>query len=153
MLRQPGSYLNKSSYLRNNFLSFYAPAFLDLRHLHSRTSPPFQHYLQLRLSNPQILGSKSMTDKNAFSPSVVEAIAGFTAGVISTLCFHPLDLIKTRLQGMTFSQDAQLSPLISIAIAMRRESELTSVGKTSSGSAILVSNRQLLEGDLMDIPK
>ncbi|KAJ9242777.1 hypothetical protein DTO166G5_532 [Paecilomyces variotii] len=39
-----------------------------------------------------------MTDKNAFSPSVVEAIAGFTAGVISTLCFHPLDLIKTRLQ-------------------------------------------------------
>lgn len=43
-----------------------------------------------------------MTDKNAFSPSVVEAIAGFTAGVISTLCFHPLDLIKTRLQGMAY---------------------------------------------------
>lgn len=41
-----------------------------------------------------------MTDKNVLSPSVVEAIAGFTAGVISTLCFHPLDLIKTRLQGM-----------------------------------------------------
>lgn len=31
--------------------------------------------------------------------SGVETAAGFTAGVVSTLVFHPLDVIKTRLQG------------------------------------------------------
>lgn len=40
-----------------------------------------------------------MNDKNAFSPSLVETIAGFTAGVVSTLAVHPLDIVKTRLQG------------------------------------------------------
>jgi solute carrier family 25 folate transporter 32 len=43
-----------------------------------------------------------MTDNNALSTPVVETIAGFTAGVISTLCLHPLDLIKTRLQGIIY---------------------------------------------------
>lgn len=40
-----------------------------------------------------------MNDKNALSPSLVETIAGFTAGVVSTLAVHPLDIVKTRLQG------------------------------------------------------
>ncbi|KAL2002645.1 hypothetical protein VTN02DRAFT_6315 [Thermoascus thermophilus] len=39
-----------------------------------------------------------MTDKNVLASSWVESIAGFTAGVVSTVCLHPLDLIKTRLQ-------------------------------------------------------
>ncbi|BCS17956.1 putative mitochondrial folate carrier protein Flx1 [Aspergillus puulaauensis] len=39
-----------------------------------------------------------MTRKDDLSPSAVEAIAGFTAGIATTLCLHPLDLIKTRLQ-------------------------------------------------------
>ncbi|KAL2816379.1 mitochondrial carrier domain-containing protein [Aspergillus cavernicola] len=39
-----------------------------------------------------------MTGKDGFSSSVVETIAGFTAGIATTLCLHPLDLIKTRLQ-------------------------------------------------------
>ncbi|KAL4976186.1 mitochondrial carrier domain-containing protein [Aspergillus desertorum] len=39
-----------------------------------------------------------MTGKDGFSPSMVETIAGFTAGIATTLCLHPLDLIKTRLQ-------------------------------------------------------
>ncbi|OJJ43720.1 hypothetical protein ASPZODRAFT_135728 [Penicilliopsis zonata CBS 506.65] len=39
-----------------------------------------------------------MTDKDALSLSFVETVAGFTAGVVSTLCLHPLDLVKTRLQ-------------------------------------------------------
>ena len=43
-----------------------------------------------------------MTNNNALSTPVVETIAGFTAGVISTLCLHPLDLIKTRLQGIIY---------------------------------------------------
>ena len=41
-----------------------------------------------------------MTGQDGLSPSFVETIAGFTAGIVSTLCLHPLDLIKTRLQGM-----------------------------------------------------
>ncbi|KAJ5675883.1 hypothetical protein N7462_008780 [Penicillium macrosclerotiorum] len=39
-----------------------------------------------------------MTDKNGLPSSFVETVAGFTAGVASTLCLHPLDLVKTRLQ-------------------------------------------------------
>jgi hypothetical protein len=31
-------------------------------------------------------------------PSVVESVAGFSAGVISCLTVHPLDLLKNRLQ-------------------------------------------------------
>lgn len=42
---------------------------------------------------------KFMTGKDGLSSSVVETVAGFTAGVASTLCVHPLDLVKTRLQG------------------------------------------------------
>ena len=40
-----------------------------------------------------------MTGKDGLSSSVVETVAGFTAGVVSTLVVHPLDLVKTRLQG------------------------------------------------------
>ncbi|PKY06890.1 mitochondrial carrier [Aspergillus campestris IBT 28561] len=39
-----------------------------------------------------------MTGQDGLSSSSVETIAGFTAGIVSTLCLHPLDLIKTRLQ-------------------------------------------------------
>lgn len=31
---------------------------------------------------------------------VIEAVAGFTAGLLNTLVVHPLDVIKTRLQGI-----------------------------------------------------
>ncbi|KAH8821503.1 mitochondrial carrier protein-like protein [Xylogone sp. PMI_703] len=40
-----------------------------------------------------------MTDNHArLSPALVETIAGLTAGSVSTLAVHPLDVIKTRLQ-------------------------------------------------------
>lgn len=43
-----------------------------------------------------------MENKNGGVKSLVpgvETTAGFTAGLVSTLVFHPLDVIKTRLQG------------------------------------------------------
>ena len=40
-----------------------------------------------------------MSNNNALPPSLVETIAGLTAGVVTTLVVHPLDIIKTRLQG------------------------------------------------------
>ncbi|KAI9810965.1 MAG: hypothetical protein M1827_005696 [Pycnora praestabilis] len=36
-----------------------------------------------------------MSDKDALPPALIETIAGFTAGVISTLAVHPLDVVKT----------------------------------------------------------
>ncbi|KAF2157912.1 mitochondrial carrier [Myriangium duriaei CBS 260.36] len=32
------------------------------------------------------------------SPSLIESVAGFTAGIVSTLAVHPFDVVKTRLQ-------------------------------------------------------
>lgn len=40
-----------------------------------------------------------MTSKTQHSQPLAEAVAGFTAGVVSTLVAHPLDVLKTRLQG------------------------------------------------------
>jgi Mitochondrial carrier protein len=41
-----------------------------------------------------------MNDNHArLSPALVETIAGLSAGTISTLAVHPLDVIKTRLQS------------------------------------------------------
>ena len=40
-----------------------------------------------------------MPDYKSLPQPLIESIAGFVAGVASTLVAHPLDLIKTRLQG------------------------------------------------------
>lgn len=35
----------------------------------------------------------------SFSMAANQAIAGLTAGALSTLTLHPVDLVKTKLQG------------------------------------------------------
>lgn len=40
-----------------------------------------------------------MSDNNALPQPLIESVAGFVAGVASTLVAHPLDVIKTRLQS------------------------------------------------------
>lgn len=42
--------------------------------------------------------------KSTISASVVESVAGFSAGVVSCLAAHPLDLLKNRLQLNTRSR-------------------------------------------------
>jgi hypothetical protein len=40
-----------------------------------------------------------MTRSFTSSPGLDQALAGFGAGFVATATLHPLDLIKTRLQG------------------------------------------------------
>jgi primary-amine oxidase len=42
--------------------------------------------------------------KSTLSASVIESLAGFSAGVVSCLAAHPLDLLKNRLQLNTQSR-------------------------------------------------
>ena len=42
--------------------------------------------------------------RSALSASLVESVAGFSAGVVSCLAAHPLDLLKNRLQLNTTSR-------------------------------------------------
>ncbi|KAF2654253.1 mitochondrial folate carrier protein-like protein Flx1 [Lophiostoma macrostomum CBS 122681] len=51
---------------------------------------------------PPIEGNKGPN----ISPSVVESVAGFSAGVVSCLTVHPLDLLKNRLQRKLNTQTA-----------------------------------------------
>ncbi|KAI9881398.1 MAG: hypothetical protein M1830_003405 [Pleopsidium flavum] len=46
-----------------------------------------------------------MSTNNALPPSLIETIAGFTAGVVSTLAVHPLDVVKTRLQARDIARN------------------------------------------------
>lgn len=47
-----------------------------------------------------------MTD-SALPQHFIETIAGFVAGIASTLVAHPLDLVKTRLQGKNLPSDTE----------------------------------------------
>ena len=41
----------------------------------------------------------STSNRHGLRPASIETIAGLSAGLVSTLVVHPLDIIKTRLQG------------------------------------------------------
>ncbi|OLL25778.1 putative mitochondrial carrier [Neolecta irregularis DAH-3] len=57
-----------------------------------------------------------------FSPAAEQAIAGLAAGAASTLCMHPLDLIKTRMQVQTASSSRYSSVISSLREHMRQGS-------------------------------
>lgn len=63
-----------------------------------------------------------MTGQDGLSPSFVETIAGFTAGIASTLSLHPLDLVKTRLQGIFPGEACNSETTANIAIVDRSSS-------------------------------
>lgn len=62
---------------------------LEVNRTHQPPTAPNQH------ADSQHQGRQP---SNAVSPSLVESVAGFSAGVVSTLVVHPFDIIKTRLQ-------------------------------------------------------
>ncbi|KAH0543344.1 hypothetical protein FGG08_002300 [Glutinoglossum americanum] len=58
-----------------------------------------------------------MSNNNALPSSLVETIAGLTAGVVTTLVVHPLDIIKTRLQGKYRFPLPQIPPQDALAVS------------------------------------
>ena len=69
----------------------------------------------------------------SLSPSLVESVAGFTAGVVSTLAVHPFDIVKTRLQ---IEQNERSRPGGSLKVMRRIASE---GGGTRSVSGVVQS--------------
>lgn len=55
------------------------------------------HPHKMSPANPPIATRKD--DGLGLPSMVVETVSGLTAGLLSTICVHPLDLIKTRLQS------------------------------------------------------
>jgi len=90
-----------------------------------------------------------MTDK-ALPQPVVDTIAGFVAGVASTLITHPLDLVKTRLQGrnpprgshtyrVEFTEKIQLIGTLHLSLAALSALYVRLLGtKVSSQDSIVV---------------
>ncbi|KAI9824807.1 MAG: hypothetical protein M1826_007229 [Phylliscum demangeonii] len=91
------------------------------------------------LSSPSSSSSTTTTTTTATattpsrtgSSALVEATAGFSSGVISTLVCHPLDVIKTRLQVDRSPTAAQFGNSLAIA---RRIVRLEGGGGSSGGS-------------------
>jgi solute carrier family 25 folate transporter 32 len=42
----------------------------------------------------------TVTKDAGLSPALVETVAGLSAGSMATLIVHPLDIVKTRMQGI-----------------------------------------------------
>ncbi|KAF2841731.1 mitochondrial folate carrier protein Flx1 [Patellaria atrata CBS 101060] len=62
---------------------------------------------------PRVYPTIDGKPSSSLSPSIVESIAGFSAGVMATLAVHPFDVLKTRLQ---LDQNYQSKPGESIRI-------------------------------------
>lgn len=72
-------------------------------HTHGSWSPP-ENAQVINATVPQTMprALPPIEGKNGnninISPSIIESAAGFSAGVVSCLTVHPLDLLKNRLQ-------------------------------------------------------
>lgn len=51
-----------------------------------------------------VANKRQSAPQSTLSASVIESVAGFSAGVVSCLAAHPLDLLKNRLQLNTTSR-------------------------------------------------
>jgi len=76
------------------------------------------------------------------SPSIVESVAGFTAGLVSTLVVHPFDVVKTRLQ---LKQNAKARPgdswrvIREIAQEAKLEAQMEGLGRKTGVSNVVQS--------------
>lgn len=67
------------------------------------------------LSKPSLMGPTRVTSSQSTSsqsPAVIHfrhLVAGISGGVTSALVLHPLDLIKIRFQGKTFTSVSRIN--------------------------------------------
>jgi hypothetical protein len=83
-LASPKTSLGNSSESRNELLTII--------HVNiSKVSPQLKHMALAEASLP----------KNSQWAAFEQLFAGISAGVVTTICTHPLDLIKTRMQSVS----------------------------------------------------
>jgi len=75
------------------------------------------------------------------SPSLIESVAGFSAGIVSTLAVHPFDIVKTRLQidQSERSRAGGSLRVIRKIVEEARAENATAGGKRSNGGANVTS--------------
>ena len=65
----------------------------------------------LKSNMPRVVPPIDGKPSNTLSPSLVETVAGFSAGIVATLAVHPFDVLKTRLQCKRWSCHSAASRL------------------------------------------
>ena len=85
------------------------------------------------------------------SPSLIESVAGFSAGIVSTLAVHPFDIVKTRLQidqSERSRAGGSLRVIRKIVDEARSESAAPGIkssdrtSATSKGNGVVVGHRE-----------
>lgn len=80
----------------------------------------------------------------AISPSLVESVAGFTAGVVSTLVVHPFDVVKTRLQIEQHDKSVRSGGSWRVMRTIVEEARVQGRGSSSSAAVVRSFYRGLM---------
>lgn len=80
------------------------------------------------------------------SPRKIEAVSGLTAGLVTTLVVHPLDLIKVRLQLSSQTATKPFALVATIIDQIRHDAQTAQISRRGPLSGPVMLTRQLYRG-------